>query len=103
LDRAGRADARAATLKTIASSTVLFRDRYSLTDGADDLSEHIAAAQRFMPGIQLKRRGSIRQCQGTVIADWDAVAPDGATRGTGSNVFTFGADGRISSATGFWS
>ena len=36
------------------------------------------------------------------IADWDVVAPDGATRGTGSNVFTFGADGRIVSATGFW-
>jgi len=94
--------ARASTLQSIASDAVVFRDRYSLTDGAGDLSEHIAAAQKFMPGIQLKRRGSIRQCQGTVIADWDAVGNDSAPRGKGSNVFVFGADGKITSATGFW-
>lgn len=94
--------ARLATLGEIASPTVAFRDRYSLTDGIADLSEHVAATQRFMPGLHLQRRGAVRHCQGTVIADWAAVGPDGATRGQGSNVFIVGPDGRIASATGFW-
>ena len=92
---------RSRTLSAIASDSIAFRDRYSAVVGVDDVSTHIGAAQRFMP-LSLRRRGAIRHCQGTVIADWDAVAQDGTTRGTGANVFTFGADGRIGSATGFW-
>jgi uncharacterized protein YndB with AHSA1/START domain len=94
--------ARAATLARIASPSVALRDRYSLIDGADELSAHIAAAQQFMPGVVLQRRGPIRHCQGTVIAEWAGVGADGATMGQGSNVFVLGADGRIMSATGFW-
>jgi len=63
---------------------------------------HVTAAQRFMPGLSLQRRGSIRHCQGVVLADWAAIASDGASRGTGTNVFRLGPDGRIVSATGFW-
>jgi hypothetical protein len=96
------AAARAETLQTIAAPRVLFRDRYSLTEGMSDLSDHVAAAQRFMPGVVLQRRGPVRQCQGTVIAEWSAVGPDGAARGTGSNVFVMGADGKIAAVTGFW-
>jgi len=93
---------RAATLSRIAAASVAFRDRYSLVEGADELSAHIAAAQRFMPGLALQRRGPVRHCQGTAIADWAAVGADGVTKGQGSNVFTLGADGKIQSATGFW-
>jgi uncharacterized protein YndB with AHSA1/START domain len=96
------AAARSATLSDIAAPSVAFRDRYSLIDGVDELSAHIAAAQRFMPGLVLQRRGPVRHCQGTAIADWAAVGPDGVTQGQGSNVFTLGADGKIQSATGFW-
>lgn len=96
------ASARAKTLHDIAAPSITFRDRYSLTEGVSDLSDHIAAAQHFMPGLQLRRRGPVRHCQGTVIADWDAIRPDGVTRGQGSNVFLMGADGRIQSVTGFW-
>ena len=96
------AAARATTLATIASASVAFRDRYSLLDGTDDLSAHIAAAQKFMPGLTLQRRGPVRHCQGTVIADWAAVGANGVTQGQGSNVFVLGADGKIHSATGFW-
>lgn len=94
--------ARLATLERIASADVAFRDRYSLIDGAQELSAHVAAAQRFMPGIIMQRHGDVRQCQGTVIAEWTAVGPDQAPRGQGSNVFVLGPDGKIASVTGFW-
>jgi len=63
---------------------------------------HISAAQRFMPHIQMRRRGDIRQCQGTALVEWAAVTADGQERATGTNVFLFAADGRIESVTGFW-
>ena len=74
----------------------------SAVDGVEDLMEHIAAAQRFMPGLQMQRRGEVRHCQGTALADWVAVAADGQERATGTNVFVFDADGRIEAVTGFW-
>ena len=96
------AAARSRTLGDIASPSVAFRDRFSMTDGADDLSEHVAAARKFMPGVVLQRDGEARHCQGTVIAHWKAVGQDGQQIGAGSNVFVLGADGRITSVTGFW-
>ena len=90
------------TLQGIATPSVAFRDRYSLIDGVAELSAHIAAAQKFMPGVILQRRGNVRHCQGTVIADWSATGPDQAPRGQGSNVFVFGPAGRITTVTGFW-
>jgi uncharacterized protein YndB with AHSA1/START domain len=92
---------REAALARLAAPDVRFRDRYSLVDGVADLVPHIGAAQRFMPGIRLQRKGGIRHCQGTVLADWVAVGPDGQERMSGANVFVFGVDGRIMSATGF--
>ena len=41
--------------------------------GGHQRDPHLAAAQRFMPGIRLVRTGVVRQCQGTAIADWKAV------------------------------
>lgn len=96
------AGARHRALAAVATDEVRFRDRFSCTEGLADLMPHIAAAQRFMPGLRLERRGAPRQCQGTVVADWAAVGPDGAERGRGTNVFTLGPDGRITSAVGFW-
>jgi uncharacterized protein YndB with AHSA1/START domain len=96
------ADARAAGLKHLVSPAIAFRDRYSATDGVDDLSAHLVASHRFMPGIKLERRGPVRHCQGTALADWTAIGPDGKTLGAGSNVFTLGSDGRISHVTGLW-
>jgi len=92
--------ARNAALEQIAEPAVRFRDRYSLLDGLDDLSAHIAAALRFMPGIALRRQGEVRHCQGTVLADWSAAGPDGVARMTGTSVFQFASDGRIRSVTG---
>jgi len=95
------ADARAATLARIAASHVCFRDRFSAIEGRADLLAHLAAAQRFMPGLRMLRESEIRHCQGMVLADWIARASDGAERGRGTNVFVF-AKGKIESVTGFW-
>ena len=94
--------ARARSLASIASGDVRMRDRFSCVQGASELTEHIGAAQRFMPGMRLQRQGHARHCQGTVLADWTAVGPDGQPRGRGTNVFTLDAEGRIESVTGFW-
>lgn len=91
---------RDAALAAIAVPEISFRDRFSLLDGVGDLSAHIAAAQRFMPGISLRRKGAVRHCQGTALAEWIAVSADGMERMSGTSVFRLGPDGRIESATG---
>jgi len=94
---------RDATLVRIAVPQVSFRDRFSSVEGIDDVSSHLDAAQQFMPGLRLERDGTVRQCQGVVLADWVARSTDGSERGRGTNVFVLNADGRIESVTGFWS
>ena len=93
---------RKTELQAIATETLAFRDPYSCTDGLDDLNAHIAAAQRFMPGVVLAREGEAQQCQGLAIVDWSVKGPDGSPRGKGSNVFELAPDGRIARVTGIW-
>jgi uncharacterized protein YndB with AHSA1/START domain len=81
---------------------VEFRDAFSCTRGRDDLEAHVAAAAVHMPGVRLRRLGELRQCQGVALAEWEASAADGASRGTGRSVYELAPDGRIASATGFW-
>jgi len=94
---------REQTLARIATDGIRFHDRFGCIDGRADLQPQIAAAQHFMPGIRMERRGNARHCQGTALVDWMAVGADGRERGPGTSVFVFGADGRIESVTGFWS
>jgi uncharacterized protein YndB with AHSA1/START domain len=93
---------REAMLASVAVPSVQFRDQFSCVDGLADLLPHIAAAQRFMPGMKLTRSGDVRHCQGTVLADWSAAGPDGKAMGKGTNVFQMAPDGKIQSATGLW-
>lgn len=95
------AAARSQALTRIVVPQLRFKDRYSNTEGVDDIVAHISGAQHFMPGIRMKRSGDVRHCQGTVLAEWIAQSPDGETRASGTNVFVFAADGRIESVTGF--
>jgi uncharacterized protein YndB with AHSA1/START domain len=95
-DQAGRD----AELARIAMPGIVFRDRYSLLEGLEDVWAHIGAAQRFMPGMGLRRKGHVRHCQGTVLADWAAAGADGIERMTGTSVFLMNPDGRIESVTG---
>jgi uncharacterized protein YndB with AHSA1/START domain len=92
---------REETLEKIASQEIKFHDRYSNINGLPELFPHIAAAQHFMPGLRMKRSGDVRHCQGTVLADFAIVGPDGIERGSGTNVFVFGPTGQIETATGF--
>jgi uncharacterized protein YndB with AHSA1/START domain len=94
--------ARRAQLERLAVAGVQFHDRFSLLDGIGDLVPHIGATQRFMPNMHLKRRGDVRHCQGTLLVGWTAMSGDGQERGTGMNVFTLDAAGKIVSVVGFW-
>jgi uncharacterized protein YndB with AHSA1/START domain len=85
----------------LASRAIVFRDRYSALEGLDELTAHVAAAQRFMPGIRLERKGNVRHCQGTVLADW-VSRKDGAELMSGTNVFVLGPDGKFTSVVGVW-
>ena len=96
------AERRRSELEALAIDALAFRDPYSCTDGLDDLNAHIAAAQRFMPGVVLAREGEARQCQGIAIVDWSAKGRDGNPRGKGSNVLELAPDGRIARVTGIW-
>lgn len=93
---------RDAALRRIAENELRFQDRFGNTDGVDDLLPHIAAAQVHMPGLRMKRTGSVRHCQGMALVDWVASASDGRERARGTNVFVLGATGKIRSVTGFW-
>lgn len=92
--------ARQEVLAKIAAPGIRFHDRFSLTDGMLDLTAHIGAAQRFMPGVRMRRVGEVRHCQGTVLADWTAAGSDGSERMAGTNVFVFRPDLKIASVTG---
>jgi uncharacterized protein YndB with AHSA1/START domain len=94
---------RSSRLSALATPEVRMHDRFSSVEGIDELTRHIAAAQRFMPGLRLQRDGNARHCQGVVLAEWTAVGPDGQPRGRGTNVFTLTPDGKVESVTGFWS
>lgn len=95
---------RDAALRKIVAPDVTFRDPYSSVDGIAELHAQIGGAIRFMPRVRLERTGRVRQCQGTVLADWKAtgLGPDGTVEAAGTNVFVLNADGRITSAVGIW-
>lgn len=93
---------RLRALEAITTDDVVFRDPFAAVAGRHDLVGHIGASQMHMPGMRLIRDGAVRHCQGTALADWKAVAADGAARGRGSNLFDLSPDGRIARAVGLW-
>lgn len=95
-------EARRNALAWVASVDVRFGDRFSALSGLEEVVAHVGAAQRFIPPMRLERRGEIRHCLGIVLADWAAFGANGEERGSGTTVFSFGPDGLIESATGFW-
>lgn len=93
---------RDAALAELTTPDVVFRDRYACVDGRSELAEHLAAVRMFMPGTRLARSGELRECQGTLLADWTATGRDDAPLGKGSNVIELAADGRIRRVVGLW-
>lgn len=94
--------ARKKMLEEVAVPEVRMQDRFSNLEGIDDVLPHIAASQRFMPGLRMHRTGEVRHCQGMVLADWIVTGLDGQQRGKGTNVFVFSPSGKIEWVTGFW-
>ncbi len=92
---------REESLAAIVTPGIRFRDRFSLLDGLEDLTAQTGAVQRFKPGIRMERKGDVRHCQGTVLADWVALNNDAKELVSGTNVFVFHADGKIDLVTGF--
>jgi uncharacterized protein YndB with AHSA1/START domain len=92
---------RTTMFASVASPEVTFHDKFSAIADLPELVAHAGGAQRFMPGVRLRRRGDVRHCQGMVLADWNMFVND-EPKGTGSNVFVFGPDGKLESVTGFW-
>jgi hypothetical protein len=43
----------------------------------------------------------VRQCQGSVLAEWIAMDREGQERANGSSVFEFAVDGKIAAVTSF--
>ncbi|MBZ5577167.1 MAG: SRPBCC domain-containing protein [Acidobacteriia bacterium] len=86
-------------LARIAAPRVRFRDRFGTLDGAADLTAHIGASLRFMPGFRLQRKGAVRHCQGTALADWVTLTDDGKEHHSGTSVFTLTAGGQIAAVT----
>jgi hypothetical protein len=96
------AAARDSLLARVTSSGVRFRDRFSAVEGFNELAAQVSAYHQFMSGFRIARDGNVRQCQGTVLADWVARAADGSERGRGTNVFTLNTRCQIDSVIGFW-
>lgn len=94
------ADRRRAALAQVTSGDVRFRDAHGDIYGLDELTNHVGAVQRFMPGLTLELRGAVRRAHDLALADWAAVAPDGKIALSGTNVFRLAADGRIAEVTG---
>lgn len=95
------AQIRADIINAIATPQISFADRYSNLESLMDLLAHIGATQKHMPGVRMTRIEPIRHCQGMVLAEWEAKGADGTATGSGTNVFIFGANGRLESVTGF--
>ena len=93
---------RRAAFAAIAAQDLGFNDRYSMLEGVSEVTEHAGAAQKFMPGMRMQRDGAVRHCLGTALVNWTVPGPDGKLLAQGTNVFTLGADGKITAVTGFW-
>ena len=97
-------DARCETMRPLEASHpgISMRDQFSAIDGLPDLSEHLAAVHRFMPGMRMTREGPVRQCPGYGARRLDRPECRGSgTRPRHQRVHA-DADGRIDGVTGFW-
>lgn len=96
------ADARTQALAALCSPDVIMRDDFAALSGVAELSAHITAVHRHMPGHALERDGAPRHCQGTALVAWLSRGPDGVVRARGDNVVDLAPDGRIARVVGLW-
>jgi uncharacterized protein YndB with AHSA1/START domain len=93
-------DRRRALLAPIVTTGVAFRDGFGNATGLDELLAHIAACQRFLPGVRFDAQGAPRISHGTVVADWTMGRPGDDAMMTGTNVFRLSPAGQIAEVIG---
>ena len=93
---------RREALAACSAEDVTFCDDYGVLAGREDVGAQIAATRVYMPGLTLRRAGEPALSHGHALVRWEAVDAAGTKRGSGTNVFTFGADGKIERVVGFW-
>ena len=81
-------------------AVVAFRDRYSALEGREELCSHVAASQKFLPGLTLERQGKLPHCQGTFLVDWVALGAGAQEVMKGTNVFRCNAEGKFQEVIG---
>jgi uncharacterized protein YndB with AHSA1/START domain len=91
---------RRARLAEAVTGDVRFRDPHGDVYGLDELVDHVATVQRFLPGLVLEARGSLRRSHDVALVEWAAVRSDGAAAATGTNVMRLAPDGRIADVVG---
>ena len=84
------------------SPDLVYHDRYACAADRAAFTAHALAAQRFFPGARVQRQGTVRQCQGQALVDWQVVNEDGQAIATGTNSVCFAGDGKITHVTSFW-
>lgn len=99
---AWNAEPDASLFGSLLTDDATFRDAHACLASPGEILTHVAASRVHMPGISMARSGPVRQCQGTVLADWSATGPDGTVVAQGTNVFELAPDGRIAGVVGLW-
>jgi hypothetical protein len=89
-------------LEAACGEPVVFADRMGSATGRAAISDYIGAAQRFMPGARLERRGPVELVRDRGRFAWHAVAIDGRQIGAGVTYAEFAPNGLVQRLTGFW-
>lgn len=94
------AERRRALLAPAVAPDVRFRDPNGDVYGLDELVNHVDAVHRFMPGLRLEPRGTLRRTHDVALAEWAAVRADGTEVLAGTNVVRLSLDGTIAEVVG---
>jgi uncharacterized protein YndB with AHSA1/START domain len=86
-------------LAALVTDGVELRDAWACLAGREELAANLDFVVGMARGARVERRGEVRACQGSALADWEVV---GGFPGRGTNAFEFAPDGRIASVVGFW-
>ena len=93
---------RAASMRAVVRDDARLVDPLVDATGPDQIAAAITGLRDQMPGHSLHRTTAVDAHHDTVRFGWSVHAPDGSVAVAGIDIVTFAADGRISSAVGFF-
>lgn len=79
----------------------VFKDAMGYAGGRDEIDAYIGNAQRFMPGVVLRRTGPVTRSHGHLMFEWEIATADGTVVGRGRNVGELDSSARIREMVGF--